>query len=125
MNRFREPIENKHGLLNMFKSNYYIPVSMNQAMGQALPIWELIGLTEEDYLKKYHKPAVVVDETETIFKTDEDIEKNVEIVLKENDIENKIEEEVVEKQIVEEQVVEEVVVEEKTVEEINHITYDA
>ena len=54
-NRFENVQKNKLGL----NSTFNIPMSMNEALSSAIPIWVLLGLTEEEYYEKHplQRPA--------------------------------------------------------------------
>ena len=54
MNRFEDVTQNKHGLFNPKKTDY---TTIEQDLKSAKPIWELLGLTEDEYYAKYHPPA--------------------------------------------------------------------
>ena len=55
MSRFDEPIKMKLGdILKTFtNSTYAMDSSAQSAMADASPIWDLLGLTEEEYYVKY------------------------------------------------------------------------
>ena len=55
MSKFDEPIKMKLGdILKTFTtSTYEMPVGMGASMKDASPIWDLLGITEEEYNIKY------------------------------------------------------------------------
>ena len=64
MNRFRNPVENKFG---MKPPNHRInPETIEKSMENALPmvmmepqpIWEILGITGEEYYQQYHTQPV-------------------------------------------------------------------
>ena len=64
MHRFRNPLENKFGMKPPFHrlNPETIEKSMENAlpmvMTEAQPIWEILGITEEEYYEQYHKQPV-------------------------------------------------------------------
>ena len=54
-----------------------IPVCMSSAIDNAMPIWKLLNMTEEEYNKEYHKLV---------------IEEKVEVAISETGIEETIKE---------------------------------
>ena len=55
MSRFETPVKMKLGdiLKTTPSSTYIMDTDIQTVMSDALPIWELLGITEEEYYKKY------------------------------------------------------------------------
>ena len=91
MNRFRNPVENKFG---MKPPNHRInPETIEKSMENALPmvmmepqpIWEILGITEEEYYQQYHKQPVSENALEIQQNIAEETKTdNVEITQEEN-----------------------------------------
>ena len=73
MSRFDEPIKMKLGdILKTFaNSTYAMDSSAQSAMADASPIWDLLGLTEEDYYAKYPPVDLSGNEISTTVETNE------------------------------------------------------
>ena len=77
-NRFEEADRTKLGKL--FKSTFDMPSTMADNIEHALPIWILLGLTEEEYSEKY--PSEV--SAEIIEDVKEDQKEVAEVQLEED-----------------------------------------
>ena len=85
-NRFEEADRTKLGKL--FKSTFDMPSTMADNIEHALPIWVLLGLTEEEYSEKY--PSEVSAEIiEDVKKVIEDVNEE----QKDEVVDDKMEEE--------------------------------
>ena len=62
MSRFDEPpLRMKLGEIvkSFTNSSFSMPISMETSMAGAIPIWELLNITEEEYNIKYNSPVDV------------------------------------------------------------------
>ena len=60
MSRFDEPpLRMKLGEIvkSFTNSSFSMPISMETSMAGAIPIWELLNITEEEYNIKYNPPV--------------------------------------------------------------------
>ena len=91
MHRFRQPVENKFGM----KPPYHrinpetIEKSMENAlpmvMNEPQPIWEILGITEDEYYQQYHTQPVSENALEIQQNIAEETKTdNVEITQEEN-----------------------------------------
>ena len=76
-NRFEEADRTKLGKL--FKSTFDMPSTMADNIEHALPIWVLLGLTEEEYSEKY--PSEVSAEIIEDVKEDQKEEEVAEVKM--------------------------------------------
>ena len=60
-------------LENEIRNN--IPLCMSSAIDNAIPIWQALNLTEEEYNIKYYKPVLVEEKT-----IKNDIKENLKII---------------------------------------------
>ena len=80
-NKFEESDSTKLGKL--FKSTFDMPMSLSESFESAVPIWKLLGLSENEYKLRYHPDA----EPEQVEEIVEEIVEHIEEDTKEEIVE--------------------------------------
>ena len=57
-NRFAKNTSTKMGAEQILQSGCELSPIMCQGLKNAIPIWEMLSITEEAYMEKYHKQCV-------------------------------------------------------------------
>ena len=76
-NKFDNVLENKHGLIPT-KLDILSSTSINNIMDNAIPIWNILGITEEEYRAKYSPIEAQIKANVSLQVIDEDIVEDTE-----------------------------------------------
>jgi len=71
-NKFKKARENKHGFINKIKERLEEQNKMEIDYNGALPIWELLKMTETEYMLEYVKAEVLEEQEKDKNKENED-----------------------------------------------------